>query len=397
MKTQPSIKTIELSDPSINAKNGTFSYRTTLLAVIGLSPQVLTETLYALHQNNQAVHAIHVISTRDGKDKIFSELLTGGNGYYFQYLKDYPPENDIDFGPENIHTIHNENGIELPDIISASDNEHLLKTCIQWTAHLTQQPDNRVLFSVAGGRKTMSSCLTLAAQLYGRPQDRIYHVIISPEFESNREFYYPPKKSRQIQLYDKKGNPYYKESQYANIDLINIPFVSVRNQLPQDMLEGTENPLSLMNTVIKDTTPVLHINLNHKRISYNDIQMPMKPAHLALYAFFAMEKQACKLQKENCEQCQECFMDIGTIYDKQDVISKLYSRITNKSSSTNLSSTGITNLSAENFNMYKGKIKKMFQSAFGPYALKSLEIASVGTRPNKRYGLKINKKNIQVT
>ncbi len=40
-----------------------------LLAVTGLSLQVITETLYALHQNNRHVDAIHVITTRrQGKD-----------------------------------------------------------------------------------------------------------------------------------------------------------------------------------------------------------------------------------------------------------------------------------------------------------------------------------------
>ena len=29
--------------------------------------------------------------------------------------------------------------------------------------------------------------------LYGRPQDRIYHVLVSPEFESSGVFFYPPR------------------------------------------------------------------------------------------------------------------------------------------------------------------------------------------------------------
>ncbi len=37
--------------------------KNTLLAVTGLSPQVITETLYALHQNNRKVDGIHVITT----------------------------------------------------------------------------------------------------------------------------------------------------------------------------------------------------------------------------------------------------------------------------------------------------------------------------------------------
>lgn len=43
-----------------------------LLAVCGLTPQVITETLYALHQDQRKVDAIHVITTRNGKEKIYA-------------------------------------------------------------------------------------------------------------------------------------------------------------------------------------------------------------------------------------------------------------------------------------------------------------------------------------
>jgi len=175
-----------------------------LLAVTGLSPQVITETLYALHQNNRTVETIHVITTRDGKERIYAELLSGNSGHYFRYLKEYNIKpSAIDFGHSNIHVITDEYGNEIADIITEPDNEHLLKKCLELAFHFTSDPDNCVFFSVAGGRKTMSSCLTLATQMYGRPQDRLYHVLVSPEFESSRDFYYPPKKSRTIELLDK--------------------------------------------------------------------------------------------------------------------------------------------------------------------------------------------------
>ena len=152
-----------------------------VLAVTGLSPQVITETLFALHQNNQRVDAIHVITTRDGKEMIFANLIELKSGHYYRYLKEYwINPSSIDFGPQNIHVIADDHGIEIADITSEYDNERLLKKCLELSFHFTGQKDTSVFFSVAGGRKTMSSCLTLAAQLYGRPQDRLYHVLVSP-------------------------------------------------------------------------------------------------------------------------------------------------------------------------------------------------------------------------
>ncbi len=98
-----------------------------LLAVTGLSPQVITEALYALHQSNRKVARIHVITTRDGKERIFADLLAGKSGYYFKYLEEYGIESSsIDFGPDNVHVVIDEHGTELRDIIWESDNEPLI-------------------------------------------------------------------------------------------------------------------------------------------------------------------------------------------------------------------------------------------------------------------------------
>ena len=54
--------------------------RNILLAVCGLSPQVITETLYALFHEGREVHAVHLITTRPGRDKVLAELLAPKTG-----------------------------------------------------------------------------------------------------------------------------------------------------------------------------------------------------------------------------------------------------------------------------------------------------------------------------
>ena len=94
-----------------------------LLAVTGLSPQVIPETLFALHQNNKKVDAIHVITTRDGKEEIFANLLAGSNGHYYRYIEEYGIDpTSINFEHRNIHVIADNNNIEIPDTIN--DNFH---------------------------------------------------------------------------------------------------------------------------------------------------------------------------------------------------------------------------------------------------------------------------------
>jgi len=368
-----------------------------LLAVTGLSPQVITETLYALHQNNRHVDAIHVITTRDGKEKIFAELFSGGKGHYYKYLDEYRINPaSIDFGHRNIHVITDEHGIEVSDIVRESDNEQLLKKCMDLTFYFTKNPKTAVLFSIAGGRKTMSSCLTLAAQMYGRSQDRLYHILVSPEFESNRNFFYPPEKSQTIELRDNQGQPFFKETRFAQVNLIHIPFVSIRDNLSGDMLREPKDPGTLALSLIKEEVSRLIINLISGKIVYKKMEFDMMPAHLALYAFFAMQKKNCSKEVETCGNCIDCFLDIHTVYEKQKEINNIYKKISGSRPLDEMSDTGIINLSSDNFNTYKAKIKANLLGRFGPYALKDLEIASKGARPNTRYGIMMDKARIGI-
>lgn len=368
-----------------------------LLAVTGLSPQVITETLYALHQGNRHVDAIHVVTTRAGKEKIYAELLGGGKGHYFRYLEDYEINPaTIDFDHRHVHVITDEHGIEISDIATESDNEHLLKKCLVLTFKLTKDSETAVFFSVAGGRKTMSSCLTLAAQLYGRPQDRLYHVLVSPEFESNRDFYYPPKQSRSVELKDDQGHIFCKETRFAQVNLIHIPFVSIREQLSSDLLKAPRDPGTLMMSLIKEERSHLTANLVSRKLVYKKLECDMHPAHLALYAFFVMQKKNCALETGSCGNCTECFIDIQAVFSKQNQITDLYRRMCGTRPLDEMSDTGIIRLNADNFNSYKSKIKENLQKSLGPYALRELEIASVGTRPDTCYGILMDKSRIEI-
>jgi CRISPR-associated protein (TIGR02584 family) len=368
-----------------------------LIAATGLSPQVITETLFALHQNQKTVDAIHVITTQDGKEMIHATLLSGKKGRYNQYLKEYGINpSSIDFSYRNIHVICNEHDIEISDIASEADNERFLKRCLELTFAFTSRSDTAAFFSVAGGRKTMSSCLTLAAQIYGRPQDRLYHVLVSPEFESSRDFYYPPKKSKTIELRDYRGNPFFKETKYAAVNLIHIPFFSIRDQLPDNLLKKPIHPGTLMLSLIREETYSLKVNLISKKIIYKTIELDLMPARMALYAFFILQKKNCTKKVDTCGNCTECYLDIQSIYEKQDKITDLYKKIIGTQPLEEMSETGITNLNAGNFNMYKGKIKKDILSRFGPYALKDLKISPVGKRPNTRYGISMDRDKIEL-
>lgn len=72
-----------------------------LLAVTGLTPQVITEAVYGLMMQGRLVHEVHAITTGEGGDLIHARLLASGIGALFRLQADYglPP---IQFPPENI-------------------------------------------------------------------------------------------------------------------------------------------------------------------------------------------------------------------------------------------------------------------------------------------------------
>jgi CRISPR-associated protein Csx14 len=368
-----------------------------LLAVVGLSPQVITETLFAIHQQRRRIDAVHVITTRQGKEKINADLLSTKDGRYYQYFNEYDINPaSIDFGFKNVHTITNSNGMEIDDITDEEENEWLLKKCLELTFRFTNDPNTSVFFSIAGGRKTMSACLMLAAQLYGRQQDRVYHVLVSPEFESNRDFYYPPRKSVPIELKDKDGQPYIKETKYARINLVPIPFVSIRDQISQDLLHEPRDPATLMISLIKERPYTLTVDITSSKLVYKNLEIDMMPARLALYALFAMQKKECKKEQTSCRDCTDCFLDIQQVLNQQDQITELYQRVEGSREPSEMKGFGIVSLDQENFNSYKAKIRKDLERGFGLYALPELAIESVGRRPDTRYGLKIERERIRI-
>ena len=293
-----------------------------IVTVLGLSPQVLTESLYALFMEGKMVNEVHVITTTTGRDLVHAGLLASGQGQFFKFLEEYDiPNGVIDFPPDNIHVLKDENGMELDDIVSPSDNEILLRKCLELGWKLTLDPDQAVYFMIAGGRKTMSACLALAAQFYGRSHDRIYHVLVSPEFEECRDFYFPPRNPRLIATRDRKGNICYRNTKDAEIWLVQLPFVSVRDRLLDEDLDEPKTPEELMASLIRDNPPKLVIDLRAGRMSFRGREADLPATQLALLAFFTMMKKECGCTKE--QECRRCFLSWEEIEGDQQYLDKI--------------------------------------------------------------------------
>jgi CRISPR-associated protein Csx14 len=370
-----------------------------LLAVSGLSPQVITETLYALHLQGRTPDVIRILTTREGKAAIHANLLSPVDGRYYRFLKDYgiSPET-IDFSARHLHVPTDQFGSKYDDIAGEEENEHFLALCMEQAFEATHDPDTEVYFSIAGGRKTMGACLAVAAQCYARPQDRIFHVLVTPEFESSRDFFYPPPVSVPLVLMDHKTKtPYTKETKYARISLIPLPFFSIRNRLTDHHLKQAETPASLMLSLVREKRGELIIDLKGRKVSWKGRELDMMPARMAIYAFFAFQKKNAACPEQSCHGCRECTAPINTILDQDCNIAKLYRKhIAPYRDHEGMSDSGIQGLTAENFNSYRNKINRDLETAFGPTESRHIQISSHGKRPGVRYGIALESERIRI-
>ena len=232
-----------------------------LLCVAGLTPQIITETLYALtQQRNERVDEIRVITTLAGRDRILEVLLNEAHGKFFEFCDDFKIDrSSIKFDRTCIYLLHKPDGTMLEDIRSVKDNEIAANQICEIVRKLTEEPDTRIHASAAGGRKTMSVYLTAAMQLFGRTHDELSHVLVSEDFETRPDFFYKPPAARLLEVKDRQGSLIKKIStDDAGIHLADIPFIRLRGVISEwigergrnygELVERAQEDLDLLET-----------------------------------------------------------------------------------------------------------------------------------------------------
>jgi len=166
--------------------------RTVLLSAVGMSPGVLTETVWALAQESPPVipDEVIAITTLSGKEKLVGTLAT----------------------------VH--------------ENEAAADFILRVLRQYTEDPSTNIIASIAGGRKTIGALMLSCMNLLGRSQDRVCHVLANDDYlQKHPEFLYPRNK---------------REAAAAKIQMADIPFVRVRGLYEK---ETGEPPSSYSNMV----------------------------------------------------------------------------------------------------------------------------------------------------
>lgn len=176
-----------------------------LLLSCGTSPQVVTETLWALATYRKIV-CTHCY------------ILTTPTGYTLLQQSSFHKEWKR-LSQSIGHPLPPSLPLDNISIIEDFDTNGFADRALELVHRLTSSPETTLHVALAGGRKHMSVLLGFALSLLGRPQDRLYHVLASDDYIASGA-YFPG------EMHDSQS-----------VQLVEIPYVRLRLRL-HDLFDG---------------------------------------------------------------------------------------------------------------------------------------------------------------
>lgn len=242
--------------------------QTVLLAVTGMSPAILTETIWALALHERIVPArVVAVTTRAGRDRLMAlwkpETNLGGKTPWAALRAaiteaGLPLDGLLRFGDtsDDIRVITAPDpstglSAELSDIRTPAENTAAADFILEQVRGIVSNPDTVLVASIAGGRKTMGTLLYAAVSLLGRESDRVTHVLVESPWETQPGFWFPPPPDKGCGTRGKKsGKP-------PRVELADIPFVPLRRKITDTLGRepGSFLTLSALCREAADDTP----------------------------------------------------------------------------------------------------------------------------------------------
>jgi CRISPR-associated protein (TIGR02584 family) len=258
------------------------------------------------------------LTTSVGKEKM--QVLLGDNGQVAAFNQMYHTSWLISSGW--IETLVDNEKQPLEDLRSSVDNDNAANVIVEKVRFWTEQDGVVLHASVAGGRKTMGIYLTQAMSWLARPDDDLSHVLVSEEFERNRDFYFPIIN---------------EPSHEGIIDFATVPFVRMHGLLPPLLmkLQSYSKRVDFSELYLRDInkTGTLKFDLEQRVLSLDNFKLvKFKPLNAALYLFL--------LENANIANGQEPFY-FAESFGYCDALAECLKRISVKHSKFGLSSLAL--------------------------------------------------------
>jgi len=382
--------------------NNAIKFREIFIFVLGATPQIVTETIFALAMQDPKVHPdeLYFITTVTGK-KIIKKRL-----FEESILKEMCNEYDIEcptVSEESFLIISDREGRKLEDIRTISDNEAAGNIISAFIQRKVAEPDTRIHCSLAGGRKTMSFYLGAALQLFGRPHDKLYHILVSPEFESNPAFYYPPTADKLIPCRAADGTTSELNARDAKIDLADLSYIRLGEFVPKQNLDSFSEMVRMGQREIDTASQQigLVVNITDSTLCIGRHIVELVPMQLMLYlAFLRQKTDHCKYpDREYCRDCTGCYETMIGFSSRDALVAmaKDYAAIySNKDKEDYLYSKWPDGIEIPSLRVSISKMNKSILEQLGDETLATYYIVRADRRyAASRYGIKLEKTKIR--
>lgn len=228
---------------------------TILLAVTGMSPAILTETVWALaHPADGAEPVIPsrviAVTTTPGRAQLaqlFQPAPQLGGQSPWDALRQSLTGHGHDltgrlrFGqtPDDVRVLTAADPAtgqsrELADLRTPADNEAAADYLLETVRAVVENPDTQLVASLAGGRKTMGALLYACLTLIGRETDRLTHVLVNEPFETLRGFWFPGQPGGALAAAGPDSSRRHDPAN-AILQLADVPFVPLRNLFEREL------------------------------------------------------------------------------------------------------------------------------------------------------------------
>ena len=269
------------------------SKKNILLLVTGGTPQIITETIWALacdpqHNEQWVPDEVHIISTGYGLNEVKNKLL-GKDKILTRMKNEYAQIANLRLEENFLHCFTDQEGNELEDLRTPEENEFAANLICEKIRHFSSDEKVSLHVSIAGGRKTMGFYAGYALSLYGRAQDRMSHVLVDEKFEKGINFYYPSKNENDF-IIDRE-NKTIGLSKDAQVWLAQIPFVRLKEAVKdKHQLKGEDSFSTVVHKINESFNDVkLKILVHSREVLINDkfVIKNLAPREFAMLHWFA--------------------------------------------------------------------------------------------------------------
>ena len=372
-----------------------------LVFVTGSTPQIITETIQALICQQPPVipDSIRIITTAPSKQLVHKKLVE--EGILTALCREYEIP-AIELRDEDFLVLKDQNGQEIEDLWTIEENEIAADQIAAFLKELAAEPSTRLHCSLAGGRKSMSYFMGLAFQLVARQWDRLYHIMISPDFEKNPDFFYKPRINTTITARFRDGSTKILNTDDAQVNLIELPLIYLRDKVYPG--EGTVREMVAegQRTINSSSTQLpLTINLFDRTLYIGTTLIELPPTQLTIYtAFLRLKFGSCKLgTRDFCQECSSCFVPLADMTERPfieamaDDYQQIYAGDPLKRGE--LLDKWLSTLDSDNLRQHISKINKTIKEELKDETLHPYYLISCNKKyGGSRYGVRAEKKRI---